>query len=617
MKSCLGILCCGVLIAIARPGTGHAAPASENDHNAQDWRARLIPLPHEIAISGQTTLSTAELGLWINPAAGEIEKQAGAELMELLGIKAGELVHNPLYEIVLGVLDAPGAIRGMPVPEAARLQTLPNSGQAYCIRPLPGPALAVTSWNAKGVYYGVQTLKQLLAPRVCNGNVTVPTVLVVDWPDFAERGTWNVKAPDYTSAWMSSFKLNLTKFSGGWEPAQRGQPLVYKINLESLDALRRRAFVLPVQITHLNFLDRPENARLFTAYPELAGQGETAWQTHNPSRRHRVPCASNPLLKQLLRQLFEDLGRKGVRDISVWQSEYASQCTCGQCVRSGKRQIQLETDVLLAAWNAVREIFPDLNLRIFFSLADASPATAACLQQLPPQVIIEYVYGGQALFDECARAGRRVIHWHLHTYLSYALRPLHEQILDLRQKGWAGACGFNGIKFNNAALAEWTWNARGRTEREFALAWACNQGYDHPEAFADWVELIGPANEIHRKFSGPAHKALQALADRQKPGPPGGGGAFANETLAARARAALDCARLIQRDDLIIESQRAVAFFNLLQAAAELNGHPDRPREELLDNLRQAVADNIKATDGKTKYGLDWLTRVEQNLAGK
>jgi len=45
--------------------------------------------------------------------------------------------------------------------------------------------------------------------------------------------------------------------------------------------------------------------------------------------------------------------------------------------------------------------------------------------------------------------------------------------------------------FNVAALAEWSWNARGRDERAFALAWARRRGYRDPQAAADWAVALG------------------------------------------------------------------------------------------------------------------------------
>jgi len=46
--------------------------------------------------------------------------------------------------------------------------------------------------------------------------------------------------------------------------------------------------------------------------------------------------------------------------------------------------------------------------------------------------------------------------------------------------------------FNIAALAEWSWNLNGRSEKEFARSWALREGYADPDRVAEWSELMGP-----------------------------------------------------------------------------------------------------------------------------
>ena len=55
-----------------------------------------------------------------------------------------------------------------------------------------------------------------------------------------------------------------------------------------------------------------------------------------------------------------------------------------------------------------------------------------------------------------------------------------------------GAIGKETYEFNINALAEWSWNLEGRSEKEFAIAWATREGYKNPEAVAEWSELMGP-----------------------------------------------------------------------------------------------------------------------------
>jgi len=77
---------------------------------------------------------------------------------------------------------------------------------------------------------------------------------------------------------------------------------------------------------------------------------------------------------------------------------------------------------------------------------------------------------------------------------------IRDYVRQLAERRYCGAYGMMAWRnkareicgFNIAAHAEWSWNLEGRTEREFAVAWAVRQGYANPEAVAEWSELMGP-----------------------------------------------------------------------------------------------------------------------------
>jgi hypothetical protein len=45
--------------------------------------------------------------------------------------------------------------------------------------------------------------------------------------------------------------------------------------------------------------------------------------------------------------------------------------------------------------------------------------------------------------------------------------------------------------FNVMAAAEWSWNAHGRSEREFASAWATRRRIADADKAAEWALMIG------------------------------------------------------------------------------------------------------------------------------
>jgi hypothetical protein len=100
-------------------------------------------------------------------------------------------------------------------------------------------------------------------------------------------------------------------------------------------------------------------------YPELSGKGESALQKLNPRPDHRVPCATHPLFGKFLADIMTDAASKAIRDLDVWLTEHTSQCRCEACMKVG--QMRAETDAVVGAWRHVREVYPDFELRIFFS----------------------------------------------------------------------------------------------------------------------------------------------------------------------------------------------------------------------------------------------------------
>ena len=113
--------------------------------------------------------------------------------------------------IVLGLCDDKGKlVTNQMAPGAERLSKLPNADQAYRIVPLNDHTLALTATRPQGIYYAVQTLKQLIAavPSAAAGKITIPLADVTDWPDMAERGMWGGDVND-DMPWLAQWKMNL------------------------------------------------------------------------------------------------------------------------------------------------------------------------------------------------------------------------------------------------------------------------------------------------------------------------------------------------------------------------------------------------------------------------
>jgi hypothetical protein len=477
----------------------------------QEWVNHLLPLPHEIAIPKSVTLKPGEVGVVIKTNAGPVHQQIQAELATLFKERAGQAPTGTAFQIIFGVLDDQGRVEGHAASDAARLKSCPNPTQAYLIRPEGDHRLVVAALNERGLYYGAQTLRQLLEARFTADTITIPLATITDWPDLEERGSWNSAR---VVPFLSALKLNFLTYTCGSSMGSNGWPLPV-LDPEAMGLLRRHAMVERVQMLHhLNYFDRIYG--LYKLYPELKGQGDAAivkGEAYKVAQRDiAVICASQPRWKTILTEMLEALGEQGAPEVSVWLSEFAGHCQCAECRKS--TQVQLESKLVAAAWQEARKQYPDLKLRIFYSQGDASPATVQALADLPPEVRIERVYGLAQPFRDAARQGKWVLSFD-GEYGCMFFSPdngfrspdgIIGPITNGYVVGLKGVLSMSAAYFGNgtfpagyypvvyayplSALAEWSWNVHGRTPRQFMEAWATRAGHQQPARFADWVEAI-------------------------------------------------------------------------------------------------------------------------------
>lgn len=582
-------------IGAARAAWG--APQTGPQVDAGRWVQHLLPLPHEVAIPASVTLRPADIGIEVQAEAGPVQTQIQTELRALFRERAGLEPTGSGFRIVLGLVDGNGRLDGRDVPDAARLSSCPNSAQAYLIRPAGNAGLIVAALHERGLYYGAQTLRQLLATAFTRDAITVPLATVTDWPDMEERGIWNSAR---VVPFLASLKLNFFTYTCGAAKQPSGVPRPV-VDPAVMALLRRHAMTGRVQLLHhLNYFDRLYG--LYGLYPELRGQGDKAVceGEHYKFAKRDIPviCASQPRWRTILTEMLDALGEQDVPEVSVWLSEFAGQCQCAECLKT--TQVEAESRLVLESWQAARQKHPGLGLRIFFSQGDATAATAQALAALPPEVKVERVYSIYKPFLEAAQQGRWVLSFSGYDCIaSPDLRfQSPEVILAPIAKGDAAklrgvlSCSYPyygegslpsgyypGVyDFPLSAVAEWSWNVHGRTPRQFLEAWATRAGYPEPAGFADWIgamtalrQALGqprlPGAELPntRGFRNPFAMIGQSLQDRQPIG------LYEDQTLAAArepAEQAQALAETLNRPDAAIETRYAMA---LLAMYRELN----------------------------------------------
>ena len=624
--------------------TKDSTPVFEQEQRV--WINNLIPLPHEITIPAKVVLPPKDVAILVFANAGDIEQQAAGELRTLFGEKAGVEPEGSKFKIFLGVLDAKGKFNGQDFDGAERLKECRNSNQAYLIRPLGETGLIIAGLDARGVYYGVQTLRQLLEPHLGKNKVEIPLAKVTDWPDMTERGMWN--SPLQIISYEASLKLNhhslLARFKGKFtrdrEPAWDMATLALPDGTEvrNIDWARRHAMTPFGQLPHINYWHR---YGLYDVYPELKGKGPGATDFSDVSHERPVPCATHPVLETLLTQSLRDLAQDGVPEIAVWQSEFEAQCGCDTCAKVG--QCQAEVDAILPAWETVKKDFPDLRLRIFFCLGNHTPdLVRRCLKALPSGVIIEKVYGWKPLFEEAATRGQKVIRysgWMLNKPHSVGIRHYTSYYRDRLTHGYekrlagvlplykfyskdASAYNQRVHSYNFSGLAEWSWNVKGRTPREFAVAWATREGYADPAKVADWVELMEPVESaIIYKYRPRWHFTYDAAKSFRE----GKACTFLDDRIITdglvACRHALGVAEVLDKPDLAAETRHVMAVLwaheRLNALSAAVAGRGDEGGGKRLRAALQNYVTAVRSAATSLDPLMDLLTVEPTSFAGK
>jgi hypothetical protein len=508
-----------------------AQPESVSPAEAKIWLRHLLPLPHEVAITGKIALPPAEIAIRLRENATEIERQAAELVGSLFREKALISPGGKSFEIRIGAATAGESPDERFDDRIGRLKTVPNSEQAYIIYPEGEARLVLSGLNGRGVLYAAATLRQLLEPHLTAERAVIPLVEIVDWPDFEERGLWNFPDPPNWVPWLASLKLNYGKMADTRiQPVERGQPNRARINRDLMMKAGLLGFNYLPYLIHYNFL---KDYGLYSAYPELAGSGDRAlagrYFAHKAGDEHRVPNASHPLFARILAEWMSDLASQGAREVSCWLSERPAESEDKETGTAG--QFVWEARATVAAWRETLKTYPGFRIRLFLSTT-TSERYFRVLAETPPEVKIERACASwiervprsprdlyvNALLDSYAAEGRWIATYDIplgaygrvdtpeYKVPCSSAHRIRDYLGQLHRRRWRGAYGMiawddpkrpgfiarETYEFNIAALAEWSWNTGGRSEREFAAAWATREGYENPEAVGDWAELMGP-----------------------------------------------------------------------------------------------------------------------------
>ncbi len=498
MPVLLGAALCAGWLPAAFP-SGFAGP--------EKWAIRLIPLPRELAIQGSVTAAMDNIALIPGVSTGAPMEEARRLMSDFA---RGLPRDGTAVRIEMRLAAADEALAGLPQP--------PNRAQAYSILSAETNGILevrLTAPASAGLLYAARTLHQLVLPRgaiPADGAVEIPAGMITDWPDLEERGFWGpLTADPGFLRWMAEFKLNLGVGMGCRYGVDTNGAAWINYDREIFDLAARNAISPVPYITHF---DAQKYTGVYEAYP--AAQGVSAAPSPKP-----VPNLGNPDY----RRIYHDWMRKlaaipGVRKIDAWLSEGRHFDARTLALFPGVPGHVLETRLIKEAGAAARQINPELQLRVMLTQG-AFDNYAGILSEIPPDIGVLYYHGTYrsvcpgtysqtrrkiiipALERYAAEGGWLGVvpalanlsmdgSWSCPQFVQYRLAEFHAK--KLRNVTAFATPNLAVRELSFMALAEWAWNAEGRSAREFAKAWAFRRGFDNPDLAADWVDAIGPVN---------------------------------------------------------------------------------------------------------------------------
>ncbi|MGI9071822.1 MAG: glycoside hydrolase family 20 zincin-like fold domain-containing protein [Bryobacteraceae bacterium] len=217
------------------------------------------------------------------------------------------------FQLTLGVPgSAEGVVHLAMAPNAVTIGTATDANkaalaeQAYRME-LASDRVTVTGNTTTGVFYGVQTLVQLL--KLENGRLWLPESQIQDWPDLELRVIYwddahHLEHPDVLRAALrqaSFYKINglSIKLEGHFQ-YQHAPAIVEPYALTPAELQELTNYALKYHVQLIPYLDGPAHDAFILKHPEYAKLREY------PDNNYEF-CSTNPEMYQLFEGMFQDL----------------------------------------------------------------------------------------------------------------------------------------------------------------------------------------------------------------------------------------------------------------------------------------------------------------------
>jgi hexosaminidase len=269
----------------------------------------VLPTPQRVTLSGADFRFGA--GWSIGRKGVAAADAAVASLREGLSSRF-QITPSPTAQSgTITLVIAPGAVT---IGDALDSDKQAIAGQAYQIDLRP-TAITIAANAPPGLFYGVQTLLQLITPR--DGGLSLPEGQIVDWPDLRLRQIYwdDAHHLDRAEALRNAirqaafYKINgfVIKLEGHFQ--YRSAPAIvepYALTPTELQSLTDYALQYHVQL--IPYLDGPAHIAFILKHPEYARLREF------PDSNYEA-CAVNPDTYKMYEGMFQDLldANRGVK----------------------------------------------------------------------------------------------------------------------------------------------------------------------------------------------------------------------------------------------------------------------------------------------------------------